>query len=345
MKLSAQLVTGSLAVFVLSACSSDPSDRRQAKDDFSYLETPELQQLVLPEGAKPHFYPDYNIPAGDFTGGVGKEVDIRPPQQVLELIPGARTEVKDGVVTLWLVKKEESDKVWQTTLDIISHQGIGLRTDSDNKLETDWVSWSSEDEDATLGSRYEIERFEANRRFGYRVQLIDWREGSKVQPVSMTNKSRYNTLMTNLVMSAYDQALRDEAAARAESLVKHIPITMGKDRSGLPVIIARSPYNVLWQRMPVVLPQMGFKVEERNQSQGVIKVKYAEPDDEFWQSVGVKPIDISGSTFTFLMGDLDNRTSINITNSSGKPVNEQVLAELVPVIAALIERNSKKDAQ
>ncbi|MDN3682671.1 outer membrane protein assembly factor BamC [Vibrio tapetis subsp. quintayensis] len=341
MKLSAQLVTGSLAVFVLSACSSDPSDRRQAKDDFSYLETPSLQQMVLPEEATPQFYPDFDIPSGDFHGDLGKSVDIRPPQQVLSLIPGARTELKDGLITLWLVKKEESDKVWQTTLAMIEHHNTGIRTQTESLIETDWVTWNSKDEDVELGSRYKIERFEANRRFGYKVELIDWREGNKVVPVSTANRARYNTLMTNLVMSAYDQNLRLEAEKRAEELVKHIPISMGKDRSGLPVIIARTPYDVLWRLMPEVLPTMGFEVEERNQSQGVIKVKYAEPNDEFWQSVGVKPFDMGGSKFEFLMGDLDNRTSVNITNSSGKPVSEEVLAEMVPVIATLIDRNAE----
>ncbi|MEZ9600585.1 outer membrane protein assembly factor BamC, partial [Vibrio sp. 10N.286.46.A8] len=34
MKYSHQLVIGSLAVFVLTACSGSPTQRRQAKDDF-----------------------------------------------------------------------------------------------------------------------------------------------------------------------------------------------------------------------------------------------------------------------------------------------------------------------
>lgn len=37
MKLSSQLVLSSLAVFVLTACSGGANQRRQAKDDFEYL--------------------------------------------------------------------------------------------------------------------------------------------------------------------------------------------------------------------------------------------------------------------------------------------------------------------
>ncbi|HAS6259370.1 outer membrane protein assembly factor BamC [Vibrio vulnificus] len=338
MKFSRQLVLSSLAVFVLSACSGSATQRRQAKDDFAYLETPPLEQWQLPEGATPQFYPNYNIPQGEFTGGIGKQVDIRPPQQILELIPGARYERSQGEVTLWLIKQEEADEVWQTVKDMLAERQIPIDMQSDTHIETGWVTWRSEDEEMEIGSRYAIDRFEANNRHGFKINLIDWREGTELKPVTVTNKERYNVFMTNLVTSQYDQVKRDEAQRRAQELVKQIPITMGTDRSGFPVIIARTPYNVLWQRLPTILPQMGFTIDERNQSQGTIKAKYASPDDEFWNEIGVKPMDLKSGTYTFLFGDLGNRTSINVTDSSGKPVEEAFLKSMAPVLAAVVKK-------
>ena len=98
MKLSHQLVVSSLAVFVLSACSGDATQRRQAKDDFDYLNTPPLTEWNNIEGVNPRNYTNYQIPQGEFSGGVGRDVDIRPPQQVLELIPGARAERKLSLI-------------------------------------------------------------------------------------------------------------------------------------------------------------------------------------------------------------------------------------------------------
>ncbi|EGQ9830002.1 TPA: outer membrane protein assembly factor BamC [Vibrio vulnificus] len=338
MKFSRQLVLSSLAVFVLSACSGSATQRRQAKDDFAYLETPPLEQWQLPEGAIPQFYPNYNIPQGEFTGGIGKQVDIRPPQQILELIPGARYERSQGEVTLWLIKQEEADEVWQTVKDMLAERQIPIDMQSDTHIETGWVTWRSEDEEMEIGSRYAIDRFEANNRHGFKINLIDWREGTELKPVTVTNKERYNVFMTNLVTSQYDQVKRDEAQRRAQELVKQIPITMGTDRSGFPVIIARTPYNVLWQRLPTILPQMGFTIDERNQSQGTIKAKYASPDDEFWNEIGVKPMEMKSGTYTFLFGDLGNRTSINVTDSSGKPVEEAFLKSMAPVLAAVVKK-------
>lgn len=176
---------------------------------------------------------------------------------------------------------------------IADQDQISLAEETENRLETDWIVWEEEDEEETLASRYEIERFEQNSRYGFRISLIGWKEGGKELPVSRTNKERYNTFMTNLVTSRYDQFVREEAAREALELVKVIPLSMGKDRSGLPIIIARAEYNVFWQRVPELLPVMGFNLEERNQSQGTIKASYVAPDDEFWERVGTKPLGYS----------------------------------------------------
>ncbi|KGY11837.1 outer membrane protein assembly factor BamC [Vibrio tubiashii] len=342
MKLSHQLVVSSLAVFVLSACSGSAAQRRQAKDDFEYLNTPPMKEWQLADGATPEFYPDYNIPQGEFVGGIGSEVDIRSPQQVLELIPGARAERKQGEVTLWLLREDELDKVWQTALKMLQEQQMLVREQTDTRIETDWVSWTDQDEDIEVGSRYAIERIVVGGRHGFKISLIDWRENGKQVPVTETNKERYNALMTNLVTARYDLDIREEAARKAEQLVKQIPVSMGSDRSGLPVIIARTPYNVLWLRIPTLLPEMGFTIEERNQSQGTVKAKYAAPDDEFWTEIGVKPIELPQGTYTFLLGDLGNRTSINVTDSNGKPVEEAMLQDMVPIIAAIAERQTNQ---
>ncbi|MDG3088828.1 outer membrane protein assembly factor BamC [Vibrio hannami] len=342
MKFSHQLVVSSLAVLVLSACSGSPQERRQAKDDFDYLDANPLDTWVMPEGAEPQYYPNYEIPNGDFKGAIGREVDIRPPQQILELIPGARTELVDGEVTMWLIREGEVDKIWQTAQDMTQERGIGIRESSDNHIETEWVSWNSEDEEYLIEARYAIDRFKANNRYGFKISLIEWREDGKLQEVSATNLERYNVFMTNLVTSKYDQVLREEALAKAQELVKSIPISMGTDRSGLPVIIARAQYNVFWENAVDVLPAIGFQLEERNRSQGLIKAKYYAPDDKFWESIGHKPISLDEkNTYSFSLGDLGNRTSISISDSSGKPVTEEVLQTIAPVIAAVIEQQNQ----
>ncbi|MDF2155495.1 outer membrane protein assembly factor BamC [Vibrio sp. CAU 1672] len=338
MKLSSQLVLSSLAVFVLTACSGGADRRRQAKDDFEYLEATPLTEWNVPQGAEPNFYPNFDIPQGEYSGGIGTQVDIRPPQQVLELIPGARLERNNGAITLWLLQQDQLDVVWQNAVAMLEENNIPVVSQSESDIETGWVTWNSADENIEIGSRYTISRRELNNRHGFTVNLIDWREGEQVKAVTRTNRERYNVFMTNLVTARYDEQMREEARLKAQQLVKQIPVTMGTDRGGLPVIIARAQYDVLWQRLPNTLPQMGFSLDERNQSQGTVATTYAAPDDEFWEKVGVTPLDLKAGKYTFLLGDLGNRTSINITDSSGKPVEEAFLMSLVPILAEVIKQ-------
>ncbi|WP_064602345.1 outer membrane protein assembly factor BamC [Photobacterium sp. J15] len=336
-----RLAVTAVMVAVLAGCSGGAERRRQANQDFNYLETKPLGAWNLPAEAQASQVYDYAIPAQNFQGELGAGVDIRPPQQVLALIPGARA-VKDADgVSLLLLKPEELTKVWQLTQRLISERNITLRSQSANAMETDWVNWTNEDEESEIGSRYLIEKSSEVNRYSYKISLIDWREGGKTTPVSAINKERYSILMTNLVMSRYDEQERELARLRAQELVKQIPISMGQDRSGLPVIIARAPYNVFWERLPNMLGQLGFTVEGRNRSQGIVEVKFRSPDDEFWTELGTQPIELDNRSYRLQLGDLGNRTSVNVTDTDGKPVTEEALKSMAPVFAAAIERANK----
>lgn len=54
--------------------------------------------------------------------------------------------------------------------------------------------------------------------------------------------------------------------------------------------------------------------------------------------MGLKPIDLEPGDYTFLFGDLGNRTSINVTDKDGKPVSENLLRSLEPLIATVIKK-------
>ncbi|PSW04004.1 outer membrane protein assembly factor BamC [Photobacterium lipolyticum] len=337
-----RLVLTAVMVASLAACSGGAERRRQANQDFTYLDSKPLENWSLPAGAESFAATDYAISSQVYQGEIGSAVDIRPPQQVLALIPGARSVQDADGVTLLLPKPTVLAQVWSLTQRIIAERNISLRSQSANAIETDWVNWMNDDEEAEVGSRYRIEKSSDPERHSFKISLVDWREGGVEKPVSLVNKVRYSILMTNLVTSQYDQLLRDEARVRAEELVKQIPISLGKDRSGLPVIIARAPYNVFWERLPPLVTELGFTVESRNRSQGAVEVKFRSPDDEFWTELGVKPIMLDDSTYKLQLGDLGNRTSMSVTDSNGKPITEEALNTIALVFATAIERDNSQ---
>lgn len=337
MKFSHQLVVSTLAVLVLSACAGDPEKRRQAKDDFAYLDTTLDQPWVTPADAQPQFYPQYNIPKGNYTGKTGPNVDIRPPQQVLELIPGARVEKVNNDVTMWLISQDELNKVWDLIHTVSNQKGIKFRTDTATTIETDWVNLSAEDESFPIAGRYLINRLETLGRYGFKVSLIEFRENDKDVKLDSDIKDRYSSNMVNYITNQYDKQVTEEARIRALELVNKVPVTMGSDRSGLPVIIARAPYDLVWGKLDTILPQIGFAVDDKNRSQGTIETKYSAPDNEVWQKFDVEPLTLKSRKYTFLVGDLDNRTSINVTDADGKPISQNELQSLSPVLQELFD--------
>lgn len=326
--LCAIMVTG------LVACSGGAEQRRQAKDDFDYLNTTPLSEWqTLPDQA-PYFSTNYQIPSQGFEGEVGKDVDIRPPRQVLDLVPGARIERDSRGVTLAVVNEKQLSSLWQTVERLADDGTIPVAQREENQLETGWIAW--EKEDSEHQARFRIARLEQGRRFALGVNLIEWRAQKGEQPLTPALSERYNTLMTNLITVSHDAALRAEARRIAQQQQSDIPISFGTDRSGLPVIIARAPYDVVWEKLPEIIKPLGFSIESRNQSQGTVKTRHVAPSDESWQALGVAPISLSDNSYTLLLGDLGNRTSINVTTSKGKPVKEETLQALSPALKAVI---------
>ncbi|MCL9782525.1 outer membrane protein assembly factor BamC [Vibrio sp. S4M6] len=331
MKFTHQLVISSLAVLILSGCSDSAAQRREARGDFDYLSTAPMQTWKDPTNAQPQFYTKYQIPKGDYQGAIGKQVDIRPPQEVFDLIPGTQVAQRNGDAIVWFYSPDEVPKVWQTAKNVLAERKVATPVSTDKDIKTDWVTWNSKDEDTSIGAKYDITMLSTEERSGIQVSLTDWREGGKESKPTELEKSRYSAVMMNLITNQYDADKREEENKRAQALVKQIPITMGTDRSGLPVIIARIQYNLVWSRLPSMLKTMGFTVTDKNQSQGSIKADYKANGSDYWTRVGEKPIKLKSGSYTFLFGDLVNRTSVNLTNSAGKPVDEAVLKGLVPM--------------
>ncbi|MGF1739621.1 outer membrane protein assembly factor BamC [Vibrio profundum] len=342
MKFTRQLVIGSLAVLFLGGCTDSPAQRREARGNFDYLTTPALKKWQEPADAKTTTYTKYQIPQGQFPGELGKGVDIRPPQQVLDFIPTAQVERKNGDAILWFYNQDEMNKVWQMVGTVLKEKQVASTDQADSDIRTDWVSFKSKDEPSVVSARYDIHKQQSADRFGIQFSLIEWRVGNEQSKVPPLDKARYTAKMTNLVTLHYDEVKRAEEEKKARELVKQIPISMGTDRSGLPVIIARVPYGLVWPQLPSTLAEMGFTVEDRNQSQGTIKVKYESPDSDYWKQLGEAPIDLKEGKYIFLFGDLVNRTSINLTTSAGKPVDEAVLKAMVPMFKEASKKHREK---
>ncbi|PCS21905.1 outer membrane protein assembly factor BamC [Candidatus Enterovibrio escicola] len=331
-----KLVPYVIIVVFLEACTNG-NYHRQPSNGFSYLDSTQLYQWKTLVDQKLEFSSAYHIPSGDVSGSIGRSVDIRPPQQILEFIQGAHYEHNSDGLTVLIPCEEKSECLWQTIKSMVTDNRIPIRTLSIDGIETDWLSWISEDDDEVIESRYSIVPVVDRGRAGFLIDMVEWKSNGQTRDINGNTRDRYTTKMTNMITERYDSNLRKKVRMLAQQLVSDIPIDFGKDYSGFPVILALSPYHVFWEKFPSILAHLGFIVKDRNQSQGTLDVKYEVTDYVAERGIGGKPLQLYRKNYKFILGDLGNRTSINLIDSTGKPVNEEILLNLSQVLAAVVD--------
>lgn len=59
------------------------------------------------------------------------------------------------------------------------------------------------------------------------------------------------------------------------------------DDTGLPMLVVRGPFNLVWQRLPAALEKVGMKVTDSTRSQGSMAVTYKPLSDSDWRDLGI----------------------------------------------------------
>ncbi len=177
---------------------------------------------------------------GDFTGGVGPAVDIRPPQQVLSWSwCTCRASKRWSNVMVASVQKKQTARrkrlptCWLNVVLVFLPQQRRTRLERPIGLLASWRRrWCRDDRRHSLSLVSKRITVMASR-----LTLLIGAEGNKEKPVTANlNKERYTAFSNESarVRQRLTKKPRAEAALKAQELVKRIPISMGSDRSGFP---------------------------------------------------------------------------------------------------------------
>ncbi|AOM39712.1 outer membrane protein assembly factor BamC [Xenorhabdus hominickii] len=336
-------VAGLSLVVFLAACTSDQRYKRQVSGDESYIETPPLKILNIPAGTElPLQNGEYNIMQIPSMGKVGKELDIRPPLQTLALLTGSRVENSAQSSKLLLENTSEYSNLWAQVKNLLAKKNypVSQEDDSAKTLTTDWITWSRADENVPYQGRYRI----SVTQQGYQVVLSVSNEGLKHGEGNVTNPDEiqhYNVLMFNELVSGLSQ--QQEAASESGAKDSGIlSVQSGSDNTGLPQVIVRAPYNVVWNRLSFILESIGMQVTDRTRSTGAIAVTYKGRSSSDWKALGVEAPSISEGNYKLQVGDLDNRSSLQFISEKGKPLTQSENDQMVAVLEAAFSKSTSK---
>ena len=330
-------VVGLSLAMLLSACSSDQRYKRQVDGDESYLETTDLKDLNVPAGMiLPLQNGDYDVPPVTSNGPVGKQLDIRPPTQPLALVNGTRTQFA-GNTGVMLLDGRNHD-IWSQVVSVVQSGNYAIvdRNDSNQTLTTDWVQWNRADEDHQYRGRYQISVQDQGYQQALNVKLLELeQEGKSVTtPVQI---QRYTAEMLNQLSTKLDQLETRRADAAANRSVTQIDVQSGADETGLPNLIVRAPFTVVWQRLPDAMKRAGMKVTDQTRSQGSMQVTYSALSDSSWDELGAKDPQLKEGDYKVQVGDLGNRSSLQFLDPKGHPLTQSQNDALVAVFQAAFQ--------
>ncbi|MCT4707143.1 outer membrane protein assembly factor BamC [Enterobacteriaceae bacterium H16N7] len=324
---------------LLSACSSDQRYKRQVSGDEAYLDAPPLAEMHAPAGMiLPVENGQYNVPATNGSGAVGKQLDIRPPAQPLALVSGARTQFTGDTASL-MVESARSATLWPQVVSVIQSNNftIDKRDDASQSLNTDWVQWNRADEDEQYRGRYQISVKPQGYQQAVVVKLLSLEQAGK--PVSdAASMQRYSAQMLNVISAGLDKVQTDSQNAKDSRTSNQLDVQSAADDTGLPMLVVRGPYNVVWSRLPATLEKVGMKVTDSTRSTGSMAVTYKPLSDSDWQDLGAKDPGLVSGDYKLQVGDLDNRSSLQFIDPKGHTLTQSQNDALVAAFQAAFSK-------
>ncbi|WP_110457947.1 outer membrane protein assembly factor BamC [Shewanella algidipiscicola] len=365
-------VTPILLIAAVSACSS-PIDRRQANGSDEYVLLESQPKLVIPQGLnQPKYSSEYDIPpVGNKvdTSLVGKKLDIRPPLQVLPMAEGTHVEESSDSIKVVVESIDNDIDLRSEMLDILkaylNSKSIKMVKEDDEAgiIETDWIEnqelidsnlWGADDV-YLVRQRY---RFTVNvrphgRSGNLAIELIDHEERFDGQDqdviLSGEDKRRYTVDMLNntIAFMSVKRAQLIKAKRLKQSL--GIDVSLVKAEStvdtepGASYWLAQAPFNRTWDRLRIVLPEMGFEVVDMDSNKGLYFISVND-DSGFWSSLwndNKLPLE-QGSYRLRIEQDRDNtNTRIYLNDMNDEPLSNEMIETVYQTLADLMQEDRK----
>lgn len=325
-----------LCVFVLSACSSE-ADRREANRDFDYTSAQLSSRLTTPAPlAAPVYSNEYQVPVESRKGPVGKDIDVRPPEQIMAFASNSRPSTNMNESVLWFSAKsltqEIGSDVWSNLKNYIAVNKLPVASQNEQTksivvgpLSVDFEAENPEDIAPAPAQYYEFSVKDESQmhRAGVRIKWIKPADG--VVTPTLFEQKHYATRLLNKFSAYADSTQRSATPVNMNSPIE---LVLGADNAGTKAMIANNPYAQTWRWLNTVLPKAGLPIEQSSQSQGLIVFHY-EGDSSvgfadvltFWKPVKeTGGLALSEGTYRLQLADRGSETSITLLDDGNKPV-------------------------
>ncbi|ABZ76879.1 NlpBDapX family lipoprotein [Shewanella halifaxensis HAW-EB4] len=355
-----------ILVAAVTACST-PIDRRQANDtDQNYQDLVVAPELVIPDGLnKPTYSKEYDIPAVGSKADqslVGRQLDIRPPLQVLPMAEGTRVEEGSDNIKI-VVESIDNDidlkqELFNVLKEYFASKSIPLRSENyeQGTLETDWIEssqviessfWGS-DKVYTLKQRYlyKVDVRPHGRSGNLMIDLIEHEESydGDRQDILLSGEDKRRYTIDRLNDSISYISIERAKALKAKRLKQSLGIDVNliADAEEQAYWLADAKFKRTWDRLRIVLPEMGFEIVDMDSNKGLLYINVTD-DSGFWSSLwSEKELPIEAGSYRIELKDgVDDKTEIHLLNGKNEPLSNEVVTAVYDGFSELMQEDRK----
>ena len=335
--------------FALTGCVRFET-RMQANGDFDYQKTQLVDKYQTGEFSNDEARSKFNIPtlteSQKEIGQLAKNVDIRPPTQLMPVIDGVLLETGESQSSkIWFNAFTQDDdinnKVWTLLVSYLAENKIEVASRNKNlsQLQTkvhqqETVYGGSLNESSVIRQssyRFSLDKQDDGHSVALNVELLTYAESNdgKVLNFKLTDKNKQRIelrFINNLLEFAYNE----QQEKVLNGLDKQpLPIKLGFDDNHQIAWIVENEFSDTWRKLPELLTLLHFEIIDADKNMGYFLLKFTTPDSDYWQENSLNSFKLVNAEYFIQLGELvGGETSILWLDEEKKSLSDAKVTEI-----------------
>ncbi|WP_094751972.1 outer membrane protein assembly factor BamC [Psychromonas sp. CD1] len=336
-------------VISLTGCARFDT-RMQANGPFDYQQSTLNPEYVSNGYSREESRDAFDIPLLNQTqkeiGLKAKNVDIRPPTQLIKIIDGVREDKGNisGTTIIFNTFLQENDlnlKIRTLVSDYLASKNAQFRV---NATQRGLVELAEVTEEIIFGNflnenvimkksslEIKVSTLQDQHQVSLSVRLLKHSETNDgtLLPFKLTNKNKQNietSFINDLLLFAY-QEKEKKTSISLES--QPLPIKLGFDENHQMAWLIDESFTKTWQELPSLFKLLNFEIINEDKELGSMLLSYSAPSNDYWKTNNLQPFKLDSAQYFIQLGELTKSSSAIIWLDADKaPLSDALVSEI-----------------
>lgn len=335
--------------FVLTGCVRFET-RMQANGDFNYQKTQLGDKYQTGGFSNDEARSKFDIPvlskSQKESGQLAKNVDIRPPTQLMPVIDGVLLESGESQSSkIWFnafAKSDDiNDKVWALLVSYLAKNKIEIASQNNvlQELETElyrqeYIYGGSLNESTVIKQssyHFLLDKQDSGHSVALNVELLTYTEESdgKALNFKLTDKNKQR-IELRFINDLLEYAYNEQQEKVLNGLDNQpLPIKLGFDDNHQMAWIVEDEFADTWRKLPELLTLLHFEIIEADKNMGYFLLKFTTPDSDYWEENSLHSFKLVNAEYFIQLGELaGGETSILWLDEDKKVLADAKVTEI-----------------